>query len=260
MATPHPPASAAPPDVPDPQRAALVAEFRRAMNECQQLYRSCALETIAGNPQAAKPSPEAFLNRMIDLHRGLLAKLLVTLIKADWQLSAAECELAAELIDHVWDIRPNAVQLEIGRRRSWCSAPRSCRGTACVGPFERLTAFKARVGDLETVVVRLGNLVAKIDGQIHPEELRLLEGVQHELERLLHPIKLAEEVQEGSTAVATKSDLQRLSNEAKQVRQQVQIKRSPEPVPTVSREEQLADGAGGAGWADRAGLDQAGRA
>jgi SpoVK/Ycf46/Vps4 family AAA+-type ATPase len=228
----------APPSPPDPQRAALVGEFRRAMSDCQELYRRCALETIESYPQAAQPSPEAFLNRMLDLHRGLLAKVLVTLIQADWQLSAAECELAAELIDHVWDTRVTASQLRPAVKQLVQRADK-LTWDSLTGPFARLPAFKNRVGDLETVVVRLANLITKIDGQIHPEELRHLQGIQHELERLLRPIPLAD-VDHGSTVVASKSSLRQLSDDAKQVREQAQINKPKEAVPTLSREEQLA--------------------
>src|SRR5687767_7987477 len=98
-------ATSSPPPAEDPASIDLLAEFRQAMTDCRDLYRDCALETIQAQPAAAKPSPEAFLNRMLDLHRGLLVKVLVTLSQADLKLSSAECELAAELVYHVWNKR-----------------------------------------------------------------------------------------------------------------------------------------------------------
>src|SRR5207247_8692197 len=57
-----------------------------------------------------------------------------------------------------------------------------------LGPFERLEAFRGRADRLQTVVLRIANCVAKADGHVEPEEVRQLQWIQAEMQRVLERV------------------------------------------------------------------------
>src|SRR5205814_8059586 len=61
---------------------------------------------------------------------------------------------------------------------------------ALLGPFERLAAFRLRAPQLQSLVMRLANLVAKADGRVTPQEVRQLQWIQAESHRVLDRLPL----------------------------------------------------------------------
>ena len=68
-----------------------------------------------------------------------------------------------------------------------------------VRPFDRISRIRDLVPELETVVMRLANLIAKADGTINSREAAALAGIQGEIELHLRRIPL-EEGQESQAA------------------------------------------------------------
>ncbi len=84
--------------VPDELRP-LVEDFRQALRDCEELYRSSAEDCMEFHPNLIKGTPGDFLDRMLDLHRGLLLKIFVDIAFADWKWKPTERLLARELFD-----------------------------------------------------------------------------------------------------------------------------------------------------------------
>jgi hypothetical protein len=71
-----------------------------------------------------------------------------------------------------------------------------------LSPFDRLEPFRERAGDLKTIVMRLANLIAKVDGGIKSDEVAQLKWLQYHLEQHLERIPLdAPESKEAGQAV-----------------------------------------------------------
>jgi hypothetical protein len=204
----------------DPVQEALVQQFRMAQWDCQQLYRSAAEECVRNYPHLIKQPSGSFINLMNDLHRGLLIKVFVTIVKADWKWSPAETLLTTELFLHVWGERLEGDKLRAALENVMHNENK-LRWKSLVGPFDELAPLRGRVGDLETLVMRLANIVAKIDGELHPEEMRQLQGIQAELSQNLRPIPVDDQRRYESPPPGVQA-VERLRADGHQVRTQIQ--------------------------------------
>lgn len=162
---------------------ALVDEYRAALQRCQELYRASAEDYVLQHPEAVRDCKADFVQRMLDLHRGLVLKVFVEIAQVQSSWSKGELRLADELIMHCWGKHLRGRQIREFLAQYMKQTPPSW--DSLVGPFERLSSLRSRIGELQTVVMRMGNLVAKVDGEIQPEEIRQLRWVQAELRRAL---------------------------------------------------------------------------
>ena len=180
------------PEMPDPSPPIddpLVVQFRQAMGDCRELFKAGVRECLAEHADALGEKPDEFVERMRNLERGLLVKVFVEIAQSDGRVSASEFSLAAELFEHAW-----RTKVESGRLRETLKQVAAQSGALSWGsllrPFAQLPPLRKRVAELETIVVRVANLVAKIDGHISPDETTRLKWIQDELERQLVPLPL----------------------------------------------------------------------
>jgi len=180
------------PDMPDPALSIddpLVVQFRQAMCDCRELFKAGVRECLAEHADALGEKPDNFVERMRNLERGLLVKVFVEIAQSDGRVSASEFSLAAELFEHAW-----RTKVESGRLRETLKQVAAQSGALSWGsllrPFAQLPPLRKRVAELETIVVRVANLVAKIDGHVSPDETARLKWIQDELERQLVPLPL----------------------------------------------------------------------
>ena len=169
--------------------AALLEQFRQELAHCRSLFSEGAEQCIANHPQWSPQEAAQFRQQLLELERGLLVKVLVEIAQSDWRWTENECQLAGELFEHCWRRRLSRAELkqalkEVAARSSelsWASLFR---------PFAEHPALRKRVGGLETVLLRVGNLAAKIDGHVCPEETERLKWIHAELHRCLLPVPL----------------------------------------------------------------------
>ncbi len=172
------------------QRDLHAAAFSQTIEDCLELYRSSADAWNQGLPaDAPAQSTAATVRLMEDLSRGLLIKIFLTIVRADRRFSRQERELAQQLIARLWGRKFPADEvgivlqglLPMADKFDWYRLLR---------PFEEVPALRERVGEVETIVMRFGNLVAKADGKVAPEEAIQLKGLLAEIHRHLRPIPL----------------------------------------------------------------------
>ena len=122
------------------------------------MYRTCAVECAEARPDLAGEPRSAFLHRMIDLHRGLLLKTFVEVAYVDHHWTDEELLLARELYEHVWRRQLDDKQLRVALSHFLDQS--DLTWDVLLGPFERLKEFRQRAPELQTVVLRIANLVA----------------------------------------------------------------------------------------------------
>lgn len=169
----------------------IVAAFQATLQECRDLYRENARRCAVEHPQLIRGSAAQFVALMDDLHRGLLIKTYVTVAQADRRWSVPEQQLAQILFQHVWDERLEGDDLRKTTLHIIEKAT-ELRWYRLVRPFVELKPLRERTGDIETIVIRLANIVAKVDGHLSPSEARCLHSLQQELESHLRPLRLAD--------------------------------------------------------------------
>lgn len=143
--------------------------FNRTLNECRELYvpsgRLCAQEY----PHLIAKDGEKFIELMDDLHRALVIKVYFTVCQADRKWSQAERSLAELLIEHLWKQRLTGDQLRAAAQQLAQDAAK-LKWYALVRPFDQIVPLRDRVGTLETIVMRLANLVGRHDGKLDDKE------------------------------------------------------------------------------------------
>jgi len=203
-------------------------EFRRALLECKELYRTSGFEIAQYHSELIAESPHSFMNRMLDLHRGLVIKIFVTMAEADGPWTQEELRLAADLLDHAWGERLTGEKL----RDALDSIAREQTGVdwdPLLSPFERLAPLRNQVNRLQTLVMRLANLVAKVDGRISAKEVRQLEAIQANLQRRFERIPLEGPGTHEQAQATGKQATQTIAAETDRLKSKWQ----PESVPAV---------------------------
>jgi hypothetical protein len=171
----------------DPRDPHLAA-FGQAVDDCIELYRSSANAwNLSTHASGLRRDDAATRSLMEDLARGLLVKIFLTIMQADLRFCTAERRLAQVLIEKLWG--RHFAEDEIGTvMRELVPMADKFDWYRLLRPFEEVAALHDRVSDVETVVMRFANLVAKADGKLTTEEAIQLKGLLAEIRRHLLPI------------------------------------------------------------------------
>ena len=169
--------------------ADLLGEFRQAIDECARLYRDAAEQAVLECPSQLGADPAKFRQTMADLHAGLLLKIYTSVAEADLRWNQPEQVFAQTVFEHVWgkslvgdELRETVLHVSTSSAAlKWYSLFR---------PFDRLPPLRERVAELETLVLRIANLVAKADGSVTPGETAALQSIRQELECTFRPLPL----------------------------------------------------------------------
>lgn len=168
----------------------IIVEFINDLKDCEHLFRAAASETAQSQPNLSGRNRSEFVQRMADLHAGVLLKLFLEIIDADARPHPAELVLAGELFAHAWGqrLKPEKAALALDKAR--------LEGTpdwnTLLGPFQRYEPFRRRRDEMFTILWRLANIVAKADERISRAEVQALQALELQLLNLLKPIPLAE--------------------------------------------------------------------
>ena len=169
----------------------LPSQFRQLLGKCRDLYVSSGELAARDNPQQLETTSGPFVQLMDDLHGALLVKIFVSVCQCDRRWSKNEKFLAEVLVFHLWDkwLEGDALRdalVEMSNKAS------ELKWYALVRPFDQIPVLRNRVGELEALVVRLANLVARADGPIQEVEAAQIKSIQDELSRHLRAIPIDE--------------------------------------------------------------------
>ncbi len=180
--------------------------YRELLQECERLYRSCATQFIEQHPDLIHDSPGHFLERMLDLHRGLVLKVFVEIAQADDRISRRERELGRELFEHAWGKRLDDGQLK--EALVHYAEETHLRWSSLLWPFERLSAFRERANDLFALVQRMALAVASANRRVDPRAVEHLHWIIAEMQRTILPVPLVGDAPPGRIVTAARSPLQ----------------------------------------------------
>ena len=167
-------------DVVTPELRAIINQFSQSVQSCRKLFHDCAKEIIDSHPSLLPATPGEFLDKMDDLHRGLLIKLFVSIGGVDRVWTRAEEHLAAVLFFHLWHQQFDNEKLRETIRHLEREAGR-LHWSSLVKPFKDIRPLHHRWPELETIVMRIGNMVAKADGRATSLELEELQSIINEI-------------------------------------------------------------------------------
>ena len=219
----------------------MLKQFEQSMLDCQQLYRSSAELCIQQFPGFIPGSPSEFCDLMDDLHKGLLIKIYVEIVAADSRWSREEKVFGKSLFHHIWPGRVTGGTLREAANHVFHESTQ-LKWHSLVRPFAQISPLRERIGELETVITRIANLVAKVDGEFSTVEDRRLRALQQELSMHLRRDSLGETHQhEQETAMAVQA-VQEVQHDSEQVRAEWDVRSdTDELVEAKSSEERLAE-------------------
>lgn len=168
----------------------IIAEFTHDLKDCEHLFRAAAAETAHSQPNLSARDRREFVQRMADLHAGVLLKLFLEISDANSSPHPVELVLAGELFAHAWGQRLKPPQAALALEKARLDGTPDWN--TLLGPFQRYEPFRRRRDEMFTILWRLANIVAKADEQITPAETRALQALELHLLNLLKPIPLAE--------------------------------------------------------------------
>ncbi|MEC7680319.1 MAG: AAA family ATPase [Planctomycetota bacterium] len=164
----------------------LLGLLRRVLRDCSMLYERCGKWMVRRYPNLIEGDTQEFLELMDDLHRGLIIKVYVDIVRADDRWSATEKQIAAEMIQHLWGNQLRGAELREAATALFSQAD-ALTWESLVAPFVRYPPLEDSKTQVETIAMRLGNLVAKCDGVLRPEEETALHTMQQAIDMALRP-------------------------------------------------------------------------
>lgn len=159
----------------------LLLELRQSLQEMETLYRAGAMLCGQLCPEKLPDGPEYFSDLLLDLHRGLLIKIFVEIAWSDGRWSNPERDAGLILLRHVWGERVGD-QPTNELLKSAVDLAQSLQWDVLLGPFIRLAPLADQIAELDCLAVRIANLIAKADGQVHPVEAQALNHIVDSME------------------------------------------------------------------------------
>ena len=167
-----------------------------------------------------------FMNRMIDLQRGLVIKVFAEIAYADNNWSPEETELATELFDHLWGERLEGAKLQKALDHI-VEQQAALRYESLVSPFQWMAPLCDHVGKLKTLILRFANLIAKADGVVSSCEVRQLKALRAELERCFDRIPVDAPGEREDKQAVGRQAAQAIASEAANVRKRLKTEDAP---------------------------------
>jgi hypothetical protein len=194
----------------------LPSHFRQLLGECRELYVSSGQLVANEHPHLLPESDEHFIQLMDDLHRALLVKIFVTICEADRRWSKHEKFLAEVLLFHLWSQWLSDEPLKAALAQMSEKAVK-LKWYAVVRPFDQIAPLRERIGQLETIVTRLANIVARADGPMRPGEAAHVKLIQDELFLHLRQIPIDEPAQRQVAHEARIEAIKKILHDANQL-------------------------------------------
>jgi SpoVK/Ycf46/Vps4 family AAA+-type ATPase len=190
--------------------------LRTTLQECRNLYLSSGQLCAQQYPHLISKSGDDFIELMDDLHRALVLKIYVTVCEADKTWSAAERDLAIVLFEHLWNQRLTGEKL-IAAARQAAQQSDKLKWYSLVRPFDRIEPLRDRIGALETVVMRLANIVGRADGTLHDREAGAIQSIRDELQHHLRPLAIDEPTSHDAPDAASRQAIATMQKDANAV-------------------------------------------
>ena len=145
-------------------------------------------------PHLIAKKGDDFIQLMDDLHRALVLKIYFSVVEADRKWSEAERYHAEVLFQHLWAKRLTGEKLSLTARKA-AEDVGKLKWYSLIRPFDRIVPLRQRIGELETVVMRLANILARADGELRDKEGDVIKEIQGELQHHLRQIPVDEPTQ-----------------------------------------------------------------
>jgi adenylate kinase family enzyme len=124
--------------------------------------------------------------------------------------------MATVLFEHLWGRRLAGDKL-ISAARKAAEQSAKLKWYSLIRPFDRIEPLRERVGALETVVMRLANIVGRADGLLHDKEAATIQSIRGELQHHLRPLPIDEPKSHTAPEAASRQAIATMQKDADSV-------------------------------------------
>ena len=229
----------------DDQIIETIRLYRETLRETRALYIESgnlvrgSYGWLTGGRDA---SAESIAEQMGDLHQGLLMKVFASVVQGIDGRNIGQRQMGRVLLEHIWGKSVMGSQLQ--EAVDWLlNASNDFEWRDLVRPFAEIPAIRDRWGELETLAMRMANLLASVDGDVSVADNQSLQSMQRQFDELRGdaPEHLASQEDTDNAREA----LNWLRGEAKRLREGVDVSAAEKPTPIA--------GPGGLGKIDAGG-------
>ena len=161
-------------------------QFFETVNDCRRIYVDQAVEATLSSSKLSADRQSEFLDKIELRFNRLLIKIFAEVAWSDLVWSHNEGLLAVQLLEDLLrtkiparDVKATLKQLlKISSEESW---------QAVLEPFVMLDELKDQRCVLETGLMKLANIVAKVDGRVTDDTLGQLKNLKWQLHQFLTP-------------------------------------------------------------------------
>ncbi len=160
--------------------------YRDALKETQALYIESG-ELIRGSygwlTGGDHADAASIAGQMDDLHQGLVMKVFSAVVTDADARSLEQRQLGRVLLEHVWG--KSVLGSQLHEAVDWLiDAAREFDWSDLVRPFAEIPAIRDRWGELETLAMRMANLLASVDGDVSLADNQALSAMQRQFDQL----------------------------------------------------------------------------
>ncbi len=135
---------------------------------------------LAGGDDADAAS---IAGQMDDLHQGFLMKVFATVVPNTEARNMEQRQLGRALLEHIWGKSVMGSQLH--EAVDWLiDASNDFKWSDLVRPFAEIPALRDRWGELETLAMRMANLLASVDGDVSVADNANLKAMQQQFDEI----------------------------------------------------------------------------
>ena len=216
----------------DDQIIESIRLYRDALKETQALYAEGA-QLVRGSygwlSGGQDADAESIAQQMDDLHQGFLMKVFAAVVPDVQARTMEQRQLGRVLLEHIWGKSVMGSQLH--EAVDWLiDAAEDFRWSDLVRPFAELPTLRDRWGELETVAMRMAQLLTSVDGSVTVADNQRLDAMRRQFDELRGraPEHLASQTDTDNARDA----LRWLREEAKRLREGVGPSAAEKPTPT----------------------------
>ena len=219
----------------DEQIIESIRMYREALKETQALYIESgklvrgSYGWLAGGDDADAAS---IAGQMNDLHQGFPDEGLRCGCPRRDRANMEQRQLGRVLLEHIWG--KSVIGSQLHEAVDWLiDAAKDFQWRDLVRPFAEMPGIRDRWGELETLAMRMANLLASVDGDVSMADNESIRAMQLEFDELhgSAPDHLASEADTENARDALKW----LRDEAKRLREGVAVTAAEKPTPTPGR-------------------------
>ncbi|TWU22069.1 ESX-1 secretion system protein EccA1 [Novipirellula galeiformis] len=217
----------------DDQVIESIRLYREAIKETKALYVESG-QRVRGSYawlDGEDADAAAIAQQMDDLHQGLLMKVFAAVVPTASSRTIEQRQLGRVLLEHLWGKSVMGHQLH--EAVDWLiSASADFQWRDLVRPFAELAPLRDRWGELETLVMRMANLLVSVDGETSESDNANLAAMRAQMKEVVGETEPEERNRQVDTDNA-RDALKWLREEAARLRDGASVTAAEQPTPTV---------------------------